>query len=167
MVSEKGLGKRTQFFEKLEVDAAPEDKVKAIRITNEEGAEDLYQTTYRITNRGGKGVKTINITEKTGALAGLLGVQNTEDLMIICRSGMTIRMKVEDIREAGRATQGVKLINLGQDEISAIARIQEQEENEDEEAEDMGTGGQDAAGAEGESSSEDTDHIDNDAGTTE
>lgn len=112
VVSEKGLGKRTPF---LEVD--------------EESGEKL--PTYRITNRGGKGVKTINLTEKTGALVGLLPVQEKDDLMITCRSGITIRMNVENIREAGRATQGVKLINLDEgDEIAAIARIQEQEVEE-------------------------------------
>ncbi len=133
VVSEKGLGKRTPFLEKLEIDAAPEDKTKALKITNAAGEEGLYLPTYRITNRGGKGVKTINITEKTGALVGLLGVENSEDLMIICKSGMTIRMKVENIREVGRAAQGVKLINLDeQDEISSIAKIQEQEEEVEE-----------------------------------
>lgn len=131
VVSEKGLGKRTPFFEKLEEDANPEDKVKAFEIQSEDGNTALYLTSYRITNRGGKGVKTINITDKTGALVGLLGVENTEDLMITCKSGMTIRMKVENIREAGRATQGVRLINLDEgDEIAAIARIQEQDEEE-------------------------------------
>lgn len=135
VVSEKGLGKRTPFLEKLEIDAAPEDKTKALRITNTAGEEELYLPTYRITNRGGKGVKTINITEKTGVLVGLLGVENSEDLMIICKSGMTIRMKVENIREVGRAAQGVKLINLDEhDEISSIAKIQEQEEEERDES---------------------------------
>jgi DNA gyrase subunit A len=99
VVSEKGLGKRTDMEE------------------------------YRITNRGGKGVKTINITEKTGKLVGLLAVEETDDLMITCTSGVTIRMNVSKIREAGRATQGVKLINLDEgDEIAAIAKLAEQEE---------------------------------------
>ena len=133
VVSQKGLGKRTQFLELLEENASEEDKAKAIKITNEEGVEQLYTLSYRITNRGGKGVKTINITEKTGDLVGLLAVEENEDLMITCKSGITIRMKVKNIREAGRATQGVKLINLDKgDEISAIARIQEQEEDEEE-----------------------------------
>ncbi|RYD55953.1 MAG: DNA gyrase subunit A [Sphingobacteriales bacterium] len=114
VVSEKGLGKRTPFLEK-----------------NEESGE--MEPTYRITNRGGKGVKTISITEKTGALVGLLAVEEKDDLMITCRSGLTIRMGVAAIREAGRATQGVKLINMDNgDEIAAIARIEEQEvEGED------------------------------------
>jgi len=131
VVSEKGLGKRTPFLEPLGESASDEDKAKAIRIKDAAGAEQLYELSYRITNRGGKGVKTINITEKTGSLVGLLAVEEKEDLMITCKSGITIRMKVAAIREAGRATQGVKLINLdGNDEIAAIARIEEQEEEE-------------------------------------
>lgn len=131
VVSQKGLGKRTPFLELLEADASDEDKAKAIRIKDEQGNELLYTLAYRITNRGGKGVKTINITEKTGGLVGLLAVEEKDDLMITCKSGITIRMKVEHIREAGRATQGVKLINLDEgDEIAAIARIQDQEEEE-------------------------------------
>jgi DNA gyrase subunit A len=113
VVSEKGLGKRTPFFE-----------------IDEETKEEV--TTYRVTNRGGKGVKTINITEKTGSLVGLLAIEEQEDLMISCKSGITIRMKVSSIREAGRATQGVKLINIEEnDQIAAIARIAEQEDEED------------------------------------
>ena len=98
VVSEKGFGKRTQIDE------------------------------YRITNRGGKGVKTINITEKTGSLVGILDVSGKEDLVITCRSGITIRTSVADIRAAGRATQGVKLIRLDEtDEIAAISKIEETE----------------------------------------
>jgi DNA gyrase subunit A len=101
-VSEKGLGKRTDMEE------------------------------YRITNRGGKGVKTINVTEKTGELVGLLAVEETDDLMITCTSGITIRMNVAKIREAGRATQGVRLINLDEgDVIAAIAKLAEQEEDDE------------------------------------
>ena len=67
---------------------------------------------YRITNRGGKGVKTISITEKTGDLVSIKNVSDEDDLMIINKSGIAIRMAVEDLRVMGRATQGVKLINL-------------------------------------------------------
>jgi DNA gyrase subunit A len=99
VVSEKGYGKRTPVDE------------------------------YRITNRGGKGVKTISVTEKTGKLVGLLDVAETEDLIITCKSGITIRMKVADIRELGRATQGVKLIRIDEkDAIAAITRIDVQDE---------------------------------------
>lgn len=132
VVSEKGLGKRTPFLEQLDDTATEEDKAKAVKIAGEDGSEALYQLSYRITNRGGKGVKTINISEKTGGLVGLLAVEESDDLMITCRSGLTIRMSVKDIREAGRATQGVKLINLdGGDSIAAIARIEEQEVDEE------------------------------------
>lgn len=102
VVSEKGFGKRT-------------------------GIRD-----YRITNRGGKGVKTINITEKTGSLIAMLDVEQTDDLMIICKSGIVIRMAMADIREAGRATQGVRLIRLnGEDEIAAVACIDEGDSDEE------------------------------------
>jgi DNA gyrase subunit A len=95
VVSEKGFGKRTAIDE------------------------------YRFTNRGGKGVKTINVTEKTGKLVGILDVAEKEDLMITCKSGVIIRMKVSDISEQGRATQGVKLIRLDEgDEIAGITRLE-------------------------------------------
>jgi len=127
VVSEKGLGKRTPFLEKVENENT-EDLSNTVEIEDAEGNKQKYQLSYRITNRGGKGVKTINITEKTGGLVGLLAVEEKDDLVITCRSGITIRMSVENIREAGRATQGVKLINLDDgDEIAAIARIEEQE----------------------------------------
>ncbi len=92
---------------------------------------------YRITNRGGKGVKTLNVTEKTGALVAMLAVGDTDDLMIICRSGIAIRMAVEGIREAGRATQGVRLIRLDkEDTIAAIAPVREEEKEVEEENEE-------------------------------
>ena len=96
---------------------------------------------YRITKRGGKGVKTINITEKTGKLVAIKEVIDTDDLMIINKSGITIRMAVENLRVMGRATQGVKLIRLNEnDEISSVEKI-EQIEGVDDENE---TEGQDA-----------------------
>ena len=99
VVSEKGFGKRTNIDE------------------------------YRITNRGGKGVKTINVTEKTGSLVGILDVTDKEDLVITCKSGITIRTSISSIREAGRATQGVKLIRIDEgDEIAAISKIEDQDE---------------------------------------
>jgi DNA gyrase subunit A len=80
---------------------------------------------YRITNRGGKGVKTMNITEKTGALVSIQEVVDTDQLMIINKSGITIRISVDELRVMGRATQGVKLIRLNEDdEISSIAKIE-------------------------------------------
>jgi DNA gyrase subunit A len=91
---------------------------------------------YRITNRGGKGVKTISITDKTGSLVSIKNVTDEDDLMIINKSGIAIRMAVEDLRVMGRATQGVKLINLkGNDSIAAVAKVMKEEEEE--EAEDL------------------------------
>jgi DNA gyrase subunit A len=107
-----------------------EDATRTILVVSEKGfgkRTDIEE--YRITNRGGKGVKTINITEKTGSLIAVLDVTDKDDLMITCKSGITIRMAVADIREAGRATQGVRLIRLDDtDEIAAVARLDEQEE---------------------------------------
>ena len=87
---------------------------------------------YRKTNRGGKGVKTINITEKTGSLIALKGVTDDDDLMIINRSGITIRMHVADIKIAGRATQGVKLISIREgDAIAAVCVVNKSDEDEE------------------------------------
>ncbi|MES2418910.1 MAG: DNA gyrase subunit A [Bacteroidota bacterium] len=103
VVSEKGYGKRTDIDD------------------------------YRVTNRGGKGVKTINVTEKTGALVAIKNVTDADDLMIINKSGIVIRIVVSELRVMGRATQGVRLISLkGNDEIASVAKI----EHEDEEVED-------------------------------
>ncbi|HQY41523.1 MAG TPA: DNA gyrase C-terminal beta-propeller domain-containing protein, partial [Ferruginibacter sp.] len=109
VVSEKGYGKRTLLDD-----------------------PETGEANYRITNRGGKGVKTLNITDKTGNLVGLLDVSEKEDLMITCVSGITIRMPVTQISEQGRATQGVKLIKVDEgDEIAAITNLDEQEEADD------------------------------------
>ncbi len=87
---------------------------------------------YRITNRGGKGVKTISVTEKTGQLVAIKNVSDADDLMIINKSGIVIRMAVEDLRVMGRATQGVRLINLkGNDAIAAVAKVLHDEDDLD------------------------------------
>ncbi|MDT0552314.1 DNA gyrase subunit A [Urechidicola vernalis] len=89
---------------------------------------------YRITNRGGKGVKTINVTDKTGGLVAIKNVTDDDDLMIINKSGITIRMAVSDLRVMGRATQGVKLINIkDSDSIAAVAKVMHEEDEENEE----------------------------------
>ena len=91
---------------------------------------------YRVTNRGGKGVKTLNISEKTGSLVAIKNVDDTNDLMIINKSGITIRMAVEDLRVMGRATQGVKLINIKEDDsIAAVAKVSREEDEEEVEGE--------------------------------
>ena len=99
---------------------------------------------YRITNRGGKGVKTISITDKTGDLVAIKNVSDENDLMIINKSGIAIRMSVESLRVMGRATQGVKLINLkGDDQIAAVAKVMKEEDTieENESATDASTDG--------------------------
>ena len=108
VVSEKGYGKRSDLEE------------------------------YRVTNRGGKGVKTINITDKTGQLIAITNVTDENDLMIINKSGIVIRMRVSDLRVLGRATQGVKLINLrGNDEIASITKVDSEEDEMLESNEEM------------------------------
>ena len=87
---------------------------------------------YRVTNRGGKGVKTLNVTEKTGTLIAIKAVGNDEDLMIINKSGVAIRMHVDSIRVAGRATQGVRLINLrGDDSIASVTQVPRSDEEDE------------------------------------
>jgi len=107
-----------------------EDKERTILVVSQQGfGKRTAIEEYRITNRGGKGVKTINVTEKTGSLVGIMDVLEKEDLIITCKSGVTIRTRITDIREAGRATQGVTLIRLDEgDEIAATSKIEEQEE---------------------------------------
>lgn len=86
---------------------------------------------YRITNRGGKGVKTISVSEKTGELIAILNVIDDNDLMIINKSGIVIRLRVDDLRVMGRATQGVRLINLkGKDEIAAVCKVMREDDEE-------------------------------------
>jgi DNA gyrase subunit A len=110
-----------------------EDKDRTILVVSQQGfGKRTPIDDYRITNRGGKGVKTINVTEKTGSLVGLMDVLETDDLIITCKSGVTIRTRINAIREAGRATQGVKLIRLDDgDEIAATSKIGDQGEEDD------------------------------------
>ncbi len=102
---------------------------------------------YRITNRGGKGVKTISVTDKTGSLVAIKNVTDLDDLMIINKSGIAIRLSVEDLRVMGRATQGVRLINLkGKDSIAAVAKVMHDEDDidQDEDIEDVNSSTTDA-----------------------
>ena len=111
-------------------------ETESIMVVSEQGygkRSDIED--YRITNRGGKGVKTLNITEKTGKLVAIKTVTDENDLMIINKSGITIRLKVEDVRIMGRATQGVRLINLEKrnDQIGSVCKVMsESEENVEE-----------------------------------
>jgi DNA gyrase subunit A len=111
VVSEQGYGKRTH-------------------LDDEDG-----EPVYRITNRGGKGVKTMNVTDKTGKLVAIKSVSDENDLMIINKSGITIRLKISDIRTMGRATQGVRLINLEKrnDQIAAVCKVNSTEDIEEDE----------------------------------
>jgi DNA gyrase subunit A len=108
-----------------------DDKTRTVLVVSEKGfGKRTPIDEYRITNRGGKGVKTISVTEKTGKLVGILDVTEREDMMITCKSGVTIRMPVNGISEQGRATQGVKLIRLDEgDEIAAITQLDEHDVN--------------------------------------
>jgi len=124
-----------------------DDKERTILVVSQQGfGKRTAIEEYRITNRGGKGVKTINVTEKTGSLVGIMDVKEKEDLIITCKSGVTIRTRITDIREAGRATQGVTLIRLDEgDEIAATSKIEEQDES----AADLEEGAEPTASAEG------------------
>ncbi len=115
VVSENGYGKRTYIDD-------PEDG----------------EPVYRITNRGGKGVKTISITEKTGGLVAIKSVTDADDLMIINKSGIAIRLALENLRIMGRATQGVRLINIkGKDSIAAVAKVMREEDEEMSDSEEI------------------------------
>lgn len=116
---------------------AVSDKNSEILVVSENGyGKRSSLDDYRITNRGGKGVKTLNITEKTGKLVAINNVTDADDLMIINKSGLTIRMAVEDLRVMGRATQGVRLINLkGNDSIAAVTKVVKEDEEESAESE--------------------------------
>ena len=114
-------------------------ETESIMVVSEQGYGKRSEIDdYRITNRGGKGVKTLNITEKTGKLVAIKMVTDENDLMIINKSGITIRLKVEEVRIMGRATQGVRLINLEKrnDQIGSVCKVESEsvEENESEEA---------------------------------
>lgn len=106
---------------------------KTVMVVSEQGyGKRSVIDDYRITNRGGKGVKTINVTDKTGRLVDIKDVDDTKDLVIINKSGITIRLKVADVRVMGRATQGVRLINLEKrnDEIASVCVVDTYEEDE-------------------------------------
>jgi DNA gyrase subunit A len=111
----------------------PKEKKMEILVVSENGygkRSDIDD--YRVTNRGGKGVKTLNITEKTGALIAIKGVTDSDDLMIINKSGIIIRMAVSNLRVMGRATQGVRLIKINEgDAIAAVTKVDVEEEEKD------------------------------------
>lgn len=111
-----------------------EDSGETVLVVSEAGYGKRSQLgEYRVTNRGGKGVKTLNVTERTGKLVTIKNVNDGQDLVIINKSGMTIRVHVTDLRIMGRATQGVKLINLEKrnDEIASICKVAREAEDDD------------------------------------
>ena len=118
-----------------------DDKQANVLVVSDKGygkRSDIEE--YRVTNRGGKGVKTINITEKTGNLVGIKSVTDANDLMIITKNGIAIRMNVSDLRVMGRATQGVRLINIqDNDSIAAITKVDHEDEPEIETSTDVST----------------------------
>lgn len=125
------IGEEDEVVGMICVDTSKEEtRDKTILVVSENGYGKKSQLDdYRLTNRGGKGVKTLNITEKTGNLIALKDVTDENDLMIINKSGLTIRMAVSDIRVAGRATQGVRLINIKEgDAIAAVCVVNKSEE---------------------------------------
>ena len=127
----KGVTLESENDEVIGMICLEEGEEKSVLVVSEKGygkRSDLDD--YRVTNRGGKGVKTLNITDKTGSLIAVKDVSDTDNLMIINTSGITIRMAVENMRVMGRATQGVRLIKLGEkDEIAAVAKVEITEED--------------------------------------
>lgn len=114
--------------------ALPDDTQNSIMVVSEQGfGKRSNLDDYRITNRGGKGVKTINITDKTGKLIAIKSVNDDNDLVIINKSGITLRLKLKNVRIMGRATQGVTLINLEKrnDEIASVCKVMSEEEVEE------------------------------------
>lgn len=112
---------------------SPEENENILVVSRQGYGKRSQLEDYRVTNRGGKGVKTINITEKTGKLVSIKAVSDDNDLMIINKSGITIRINVADLRVMGRATQGVRIINLEKrnDEIASVCKVQSEEETEE------------------------------------
>lgn len=136
------MGRTATGVRGMTLDDEPEDEVVGMVCINDKEKETVMVVSeqgygkrsnvddYRITNRGGKGVKTLSITEKTGKVVAIKSVTDENDLMIINRSGITIRLKVSEVRVMGRATQGVRLINLGKrnDAISSVCQVTTEEE---------------------------------------
>lgn len=149
------------------------DKLSNVMVVSEKGygkRSDIEE--YRVTKRGGKGVKTLNLTDKTGCLIAIKNVTDKDDLMIINKSGIIIRLAVAELRVIGRATQGVKLINLKEsDEIAAVTKVNEEEEIaeliENESNNDVNSGSIDLDDANTDSTSEDTNTDNKESGNTD
>jgi DNA gyrase subunit A len=142
----RAVGRTAQGVKAVNLDDVPNNEVIGMVCVDPEKPQEILVVSengfgkrsslddYRITNRGGKGVKTMNLTDKTGELSAILGVDDDHDIMIINRSGITIRLRVDELRVVGRITQGVKLINLrGNDSIAAVCSVLKDDEEENEE----------------------------------
>ena len=148
----RAVGRTAQGVKAVNLDDHPNNEVIGMVCVDPEKPQEILVVSengfgkrsslddYRVTNRGGKGVKTINITDKTGELIAILGVDDAHDFMIINKSGITIRLRVDELRVVGRATQGVKLINLrGNDAIAAVCSVlKDDEEDESPELDENG-----------------------------
>lgn len=144
------MGRNATGVKGMEI--ASDDEIIGMICVDEENANDILVVSdkgygkrsalqdYRITNRGGKGVKTLNITDKTGELIAIKDVNDNNDIVIINKSGITIRLNVENLRVMGRATQGVKLINLEKrhDCISSVCKVDSDKLDEDQESDEAG-----------------------------
>ena len=125
----RGITLRDDKDEVVGMVSIPDEDIDILVVSEKGYGKRSKLSDYRVTNRGGKGVKTINITEKTGELVAIKNVSDQDDLMIINKSGITIRMAVSDLRVMGRATQGVKLINIkDNDSIAAVAKVLREED---------------------------------------
>lgn len=147
----RAIGRQGMGVKGMTLDADPSDEVvgmisirnaaeESVLVVSEKGYGKRSRIEdYRITNRGGKGVKTLNITDKTGSLVAVRSVTDEHDLMIINKSGITLRLHARDLAIIGRATQGVRLINLDKrgDEIASVCRVIAEDELEDKELEDV------------------------------
>ncbi len=138
----RGIDLNTENDEVIGMIAIENPKEETVLVVSENGYgkrsfiddPETGEAVYRITNRGGKGVKTISITEKTGNLVAIKSVLEGEDLMIINKSGIAIRLPIDDLRISGRATQGVRLINIkGKDSIAAVTKVMKEDEEENSE----------------------------------
>ncbi len=149
----RGIDLDTENDEVIGMIAIENPKEETVLVVSENGYgkrsfiddPETGEAVYRITNRGGKGVKTISITEKTGNLVAIKSVLEGEDLMIINKSGIAIRLPIDDLRISGRATQGVRLINIkGKDSIAAVTKVMKEDEEENSEESTATEGGSEA-----------------------
>ena len=145
----RGISLASDEDEVVGMIAVEDDKTHVLVVSEKGYGKRSLVEDYRVTNRGGKGVKTISITDKTGNLIAIKNVTDEDDLMIINKSGVMIRLGVEELRVMGRATQGVRLINLkGKDAIAAVAKVEKSEEDEELPENEVENGAEENSGTE-------------------